>query len=251
MIIPLENKYYKWYVNICQQAKLRIWTRKTAPCYVEKHHINPRCLGGNNTKENLVFLTYKEHFICHLLLTKCYDGIAKSKMHFALWKMLKGNHYMDRNLSSKKLEIYRLLYIKNLKGRTFSPQTRLKISLALTGKSKTPEHIKIMKQYKATNQTKEKIRQARIGKHLSIETKEKLKMIFTGNTNPMFGKNHSLQTIEKMSLTYIITNPFGDIFHITNLRQFCITNNLNNGAMCRVAKGQLNHYKKWKCQYTH
>lgn len=38
--------------------------------YTEKHHIVPRCLGGSDEKENLVVLSAKEHFICHLLLVK-------------------------------------------------------------------------------------------------------------------------------------------------------------------------------------
>ena len=40
--------------------------------YTEKHHIIPRSLGGNNEKNNIVKLTAREHFICHLLLTKIY-----------------------------------------------------------------------------------------------------------------------------------------------------------------------------------
>ncbi len=36
--------------------------------YYERHHILPKCLGGENDKENLVLLTGKEHFICHKLL---------------------------------------------------------------------------------------------------------------------------------------------------------------------------------------
>lgn len=40
--------------------------------YFECHHILPRSLGGNDNKENLVNLTAREHFICHLLLTKMY-----------------------------------------------------------------------------------------------------------------------------------------------------------------------------------
>jgi hypothetical protein len=44
--------------------------KKFQGVYYEKHHIIPRSLGGSNKKENLVLLTAKEHFICHLLLTK-------------------------------------------------------------------------------------------------------------------------------------------------------------------------------------
>lgn len=41
--------------------------------YTEIHHIIPRCLGGTDNKDNLVDLSAREHFICHLLLTKMYS----------------------------------------------------------------------------------------------------------------------------------------------------------------------------------
>lgn len=41
---------------------------------VERHHIVPRCLGGSDSKENIVKLTPKEHFVCHHLLARIYGG---------------------------------------------------------------------------------------------------------------------------------------------------------------------------------
>lgn len=38
--------------------------------YSERHHILPKCMGGNDAKENLVRLTAKEHFIAHKLLVR-------------------------------------------------------------------------------------------------------------------------------------------------------------------------------------
>jgi len=42
--------------------------------YYESHHIIPRCLNGNDDKENKVLLTAKEHYVCHKLLTYIYKG---------------------------------------------------------------------------------------------------------------------------------------------------------------------------------
>jgi hypothetical protein len=53
----------------------------------ETHHILPRSLGGSNDKCNLVLLTYKEHFVCHRLLTKFTSGADRTKMIFAYWSM--------------------------------------------------------------------------------------------------------------------------------------------------------------------
>jgi len=40
--------------------------------YTENHHVIPRCLGGPDTKNNLVRLTPEEHYVAHQLLVKIY-----------------------------------------------------------------------------------------------------------------------------------------------------------------------------------
>jgi hypothetical protein len=55
--------------------------------YVEKHHITPKSLGGSNKHTNIVNLTAREHFICHILLTKFLEGQAKYKMLSAVTLM--------------------------------------------------------------------------------------------------------------------------------------------------------------------
>ena len=77
----LENKYTTWYYNIINHAKSRILSPDV---YTEKHHIIPKCMGGSNNIDNLVKLTAREHFICHLLLTKMTEGNVCYKMKYAL-----------------------------------------------------------------------------------------------------------------------------------------------------------------------
>lgn len=79
----LENKYSKWYFNIIETAK----SRENADGYLEIHHIVPRSMGGSNNSSNLVKLTAREHFLCHLLLVKAVDLSFKKKMNFAYWRM--------------------------------------------------------------------------------------------------------------------------------------------------------------------
>ena len=76
----LQNKYTKWYNNIILQSQ----NRSTPITYTEKHHIIPRALGGSNAKTNIAILTAKEHFLCHLLLSKMTTGKAQFKMIKAL-----------------------------------------------------------------------------------------------------------------------------------------------------------------------
>jgi hypothetical protein len=51
-----------------RKAEARGWTKKSAPCYVEKHHVFIRAIFGENNR--VVYLTAREHFIAHLLLWK-------------------------------------------------------------------------------------------------------------------------------------------------------------------------------------
>lgn len=48
---------------------------------------------------------------------------------------------------------------------------------------------------------------------------------------------------------YYLESPEKKIFKLTSLRNFCINHNLNDSALQRVAKGELNHFKGWKCRY--
>jgi len=78
-MIFINNKYTNWYNSLINKAQNRIVLG-----YAEKHHIIPSALGGTNKKDNIVKLTPREHFICHLLLTKMTTGNARYKMNFAL-----------------------------------------------------------------------------------------------------------------------------------------------------------------------
>ena len=72
----IDNIYTIQYYSIVDQARVRLpsgTTRKQAKLllqYTERHHIIPKSLGGNNTEENLVWLTAEEHLTVHLLLPK-------------------------------------------------------------------------------------------------------------------------------------------------------------------------------------
>jgi hypothetical protein len=64
--------YQKHYNKLIERA-----ANRTLDNYFEKHHILPKCLGGNNKSENLVKLTAEEHFVAHQLLVKIYPEQTK------------------------------------------------------------------------------------------------------------------------------------------------------------------------------
>lgn len=81
----LENKYSRTYFQIIER---NIGAKHNG--YIERHHIIPRSLGGQDKNDNLVDLTAREHFICHWLLTKMFpvDSAEYKKMCLAFGMML-------------------------------------------------------------------------------------------------------------------------------------------------------------------
>ena len=101
-MIFINNKYTTWYNSLTNKAKDR-----TITGYTEKHHIIPSSLGGTNDNDNIVKLTAREHFICHLLLTKMTTGNARYKMNFALHMLSNANNIGDgRYMPSSRLYEY-------------------------------------------------------------------------------------------------------------------------------------------------
>jgi hypothetical protein len=107
------SKYATWYSKLIQKAVDRNWSKTSSGCYVERHHIVPKSLGGTNKKDNLVYLTAREHFIAHLLLSKMYCGKDRLKMLFALNMFTRnpsGNS--DRSIKSRTYEYVRKEFSK-------------------------------------------------------------------------------------------------------------------------------------------
>lgn len=116
-MIFISNKYTKVYFNIISAARAR---QLPADTYTEKHHIIPKSLGGSNTKDNLVILTAKEHFICHLLLIKMVeDRKSKSKMALAAFMMAttKSTNQSRHRISSRQYAFLRAQSINARKGK--------------------------------------------------------------------------------------------------------------------------------------
>lgn len=176
-MIFIDNKYTRWYYNIVTNAKFRIPTG-----YTENHHIIPKSCGGDNSKNNLVALTAKEHFICHLLLTKAVDTAYRSKMVYAFHGMKAKQPKQIRHASN--LGINSKLYQK------------LKEELSLIKKSQTPWNkgktglpSSWNKGISVSNETKQKIREARVKQDMSyrkgvspsLEQRAKISETLKGN----------------------------------------------------------------------
>lgn len=132
--------YKSLYERLVSHAKTRQCTEE----YYEVHHIIPRCMGGDNSKDNLVALTAREHFIAHLLLHKIYP--KNKKIALAVGGMT-GNK-QRRNLNNREYEKAK----KAISLANTIPMPS-KETLLLLYVSKNQSYKKIAKQYGVSDMT--------------------------------------------------------------------------------------------------
>jgi len=162
--------YQRIYDSIINNAKLleesRKLQKKQKLNYFERHHILPKCLGGNNDESNLVYLTAKEHYLCHRLLVEIYP--ENRKLKYAIWLMVSGYSITKQRYipCSRIYEQIKRLHADN-------------VAAQFIGKPKSIEHRK-------------KLSDSNIGKTLSIE--RRLKM-----SNTLRGMKKSEETKRRMT----------------------------------------------------
>lgn len=112
--------YKQIYTNLVTRGKTQ---RKLN--YTEKHHIIPKCKGGTDEEDNLTTLTAREHYLCHLLLTRIYP--EDDKLKYAFWCMVSMN---DRKykVSSRLFEEFRIKLVEMKKGSRHSIETKKNMS---------------------------------------------------------------------------------------------------------------------------
>lgn len=186
----LQNKYYRWYCALMERAKTNV-----GPSSIfERHHIVPRSLGGKDRKENYVYLTFREHFIAHWLLTKCVEDGNQRKMYFAFTMMSTiGPCNRKRIISSWQFSIARGYahvahkgYVwsdesrkklsEKVKGRKFSKETRAKLSAKIKGIPLTEERRKKMRWFSPSSETRQKLSIALKGRKRPAEVIEKIRL---------------------------------------------------------------------------
>lgn len=96
-----------------------------------------------------------------------------------------------------------------------------------------------------SEETKQKIRNKKLGTKLSKETIEKIKKAATGR---ILSKESLKKRTDKLSHKWKITFPSGIEIEIQNLAAFCRENNLDQRNMSKVAAGIYKSSKKFKCE---
>ena len=175
--VPDTHRYF----SLIESRKIE---RLSKPDFFsEKHHIIPKCLGGLDDKENLVWLTPREHWLAHKLLLRIFP--THPKIQQALWMM---SHTRGLIKSSREYELLRLKCQNGLKtnlGKDFSDEHRAKIGLVHKGKIVSQE-------------TRAKLRQKALGRKLSKEAKSKCAQA-SKLSEGFRGKSHSEESKAKTS----------------------------------------------------
>jgi hypothetical protein len=170
--------YQRIYCNLIERARNR-----TCKGYCESHHVVPVCIGGTDEPTNLVDLYPEEHYLAHLLLVKMhpnnYKLIYAANMMASCRPSNKSYGWVRRKIAEA--------VSKQMKGRVFSEESKMKMRLAKLGK-KLPESTKEkMRGRKHSDVTKEKFRKRK----QSSETREKIANFSSNRVRGSDGKYQS------------------------------------------------------------
>lgn len=241
---PLPNKYSRWYFSITKYRKNNI------PCgYSENHHIHPECLGGTRAKDNMVRLTAREHYICHLLLTKMLSGEPKKRMAYAFRCMHRMKKGMVRYLPGS------YIYQITRAAINFSPSSETRAKMSASGRKRPPitddtrqkiaravmaSYTTELRALRSKNfservvtplQRKKQSKQRKQWAHIKDETlREKTRKNLSERMSSMVGDKNP------RSKTWMLQSPSGQIFTTKDMTSFCSEYNLNYSSLRNRAR---------------
>ena len=113
---------------------------RTLSGYSERHHIVPRCLGGDDAHSNIVHLTPEEHYVAHLLLVKMTN--SDYRLLWAAVLMTGGNDNQGKRYNNKihgwlRREFREMVRVSQT-GRKHSESARKKMSTTRRGLKRGP-----------------------------------------------------------------------------------------------------------------
>ena len=178
--------YKKHYEKLISKARNRSILKSE---YKEVHHIIPKCMGGDDSKDNLISLFPEEHLVAHLLLVKIYSD--NQKLIYAA-NMMTNFHSID----NKKYAWVRKQISNSMKENNpmHDLEVRKKVGDKIKGqvpwnKGLDKTDLRVQKGiYERTEECREKSRQARLGKPLKDSTKQILREQRIGKPNLKNGK---------------------------------------------------------------
>jgi hypothetical protein len=152
------------------------------------HHIVPRSLGGSDDADNLIRLTARQHYIAHWMLARALGGSA-SRAFFMM-----SNFGKYGQVNSTTYQIARKEYADRV-----SEQLKLNPNIPAF----TDEHREKLRQAKIgrklSEQTRHRVSAAQRGRKLSEETRRRISEAKKGIATRGYGWKHSDATRKKMT----------------------------------------------------
>ena len=158
-----KKETYKYFIQKILNSRGRFgipkFNEKGEKNYKERHHIIPKCLGGTNDSENLIDLFANEHFLAHKLLAE--ENPDNIKLVYAWWNMcqIKGREHQKRYIVTQ--EEYEA--------------ARVAISAAESTSRMGAKNPMFGKKVNLSEEHKEKLRKANLGRKMSEETIAKMR----------------------------------------------------------------------------
>jgi hypothetical protein len=165
-------------------------------------------MNGTDDKLNIVKMTAREHFICHMLLCKIYP--KNTKLLYALWRLINSKGRQGYKITARTYEVIKkdlaIERSKSLKGKLHTEESKLKMSLAQKGISKSPQHKQQMSIHHANVSGSNNPMH---NKHHTKEAKEKFSQyakLRIGDKNSFFNKHHTEKTLLQIQETKLKNN---------------------------------------------
>lgn len=168
--------YKRQYDLLIEKAR----QRGTVEGYKERHHIIPRCMDGDDEKENLVELTAREHYVAHRLL---YMQHKSSETAHAWFSMLRISENQERQFTSRQYERAKLAMATAVSKRLKkdNPMQNIAIRQVVANHLRSPEQRKRI--------------QAGMKPETNRKRSESMKRWLTSSE----GKSHQQRRIHKMT----------------------------------------------------
>jgi hypothetical protein len=158
------------------------------------------------------------------------EAFSLEKYCIALYGRINTNTGILRNLTDGG---------EGASGAKLSIETRAKIAARQRG-----NQIWLGKRH--SQETIDKLAHINRGKKLSLETKAKISLALQGEKNPFFGKRHTPEVTVKMTqCLYELTDPDGEIYATTNIKEFARQHGLDQGTLSKIIHGTRKAHKGW------
>lgn len=251
------------YKNLIDNAILEKRTKSTE-IYYENHHIVPKHMGGDNSNNNLVLLTFREHVLAHYLLWRIYKKDGDKIM----W-LLRSNQKEEAQLLRSKLAVASNRNggkgFQNWKGEKHPLKDPLKVKQALETKRKNYDGELMSKEVKEVwlpnliNRMKEMAKDPEIQEKRSNTIKQinatltpeefALKYNNAGENNGNFGWIKGYYEVIDPNGNVTKYESQENIIKELNVSQSFLVRNRNKGVLYTKPKKNTGQWNGWTFNY--